>query len=142
MEGGSVFLTGPAGRKRKRATGGTVLLEVLLAMALFAISLSFLINSLAQSYRATVYSRDYTDALFEADNLMAHFWAAGMMERNSQQEGVLPSASREFAYQIRATPSPENGVGEWLNEFRGEVSWRLGGKKRAFSWHGFILDAS
>ena len=139
---GNGFSAGVSGREQKFLSAGVVLLEVLLALALFSISLSFLINSLAQSYRATVYSRDYTDAIFLADNLMAHIWAKGTMEQQAQDEGVLPAVSREFVYQVLASQSPDKDVGEWLNEFLVEVSWMLGGKKRAISLHGFIFDAS
>lgn len=139
---GKSFLTNAVGRKRRFSSEGIVLLEVLLAMAVFSISLAFLINSLAQSFRATVYSRDYTDALFLADNLMAHVWARGMMEPHHREEGVLPALSRDFAYRIEASQSTDKNVSEWLNELLVEVSWSLGGKKRAFSLHGFIFNAS
>ncbi|HOY09906.1 MAG TPA: hypothetical protein PLB05_07510 [Candidatus Omnitrophota bacterium] len=135
-------MTRASGRRGVLSPSGVVLLEVLLAMAVFSISIVFLINSLAQSFRATVYSRDYTEALFEADNLMAHIWARGMMERQNQEEGALPARPGDFKYRIRASQSADKNVGEWLNEFFVEVSWILGGKKRAFSWRGFIFDAS
>jgi len=136
------FLSGASDGPGQGAEAGVVLLEVLLAMAVFSISVVFFITSLAQSFRATVYSRDYTDALLGADNLMAHVWARGMMDRQTQETGTFPSLSRDFVYHLRASQSADANVGEGVNEFFAEVTWTLGGKKRAFSWRGFIFDAS
>ncbi len=136
------FLSGMSGGPGKWISAGFVLLEVLLAMVVFSISIVSLVNSLVQSFRAEVYSRDYTDAVSGADNLMAHVWARGMMERQTHEEGTFPVMSRDFVYHIRASQSADPNMGNGVNEFFVEVTWNLGGKKRAFSWRGFIFDAS
>ncbi len=124
------------------SVAGIVLLEVLLAIAVFSLSLTFLIHSLAQSYRATVYSRDYSKAIYISDNYMSRIFARGSIEQDKQEEGDFPDPFEEFHYALQSAQSANESVGERLNEFLFEVSWMLGGRKRSFSMQGFVFNAT
>jgi Tfp pilus assembly protein PilV len=96
---------------------GTFLIEALLAIAIMAVSLTFIIHSVVSALRASTYVSDYTQAQFIGDNIMFDFIKDGLP--SSQSKGT----NGKFSYRFQ-TKTIEETAG--LNQLHLQILWTQG----------------
>ncbi|MFC1510606.1 hypothetical protein ACFL49_02995 [Candidatus Omnitrophota bacterium] len=109
---------------------GALLMEVLLAVVILSVSLTLIVQSLASSLRATVYSLNYAKAAFLADNKMFDLFQASL----GFEEGVgvrhFDPPFDAYRYQLHQEGLKDNPK---LSMVRLDVLWGEEERERIFS---------
>lgn len=122
-----------------RKDNGAVLIEVLLAVVILASSLTLIIRSLVMSLRATVYSRDYSQAVFLLDNKLGEIVQRRFLEDSYQEEGGFPEPFEKYRYEITAQNILEEEPSGGVSEVNVLVSWESGKNERKISADTYLL---
>ena len=114
-----------------RSQKGSLLLEAMLATVIMAVSLTVIIQSLSSSYRASVYSVEYTTACMLLENSMFSVIKDGYIKAADEQEGEFPSPFDKFRYRIVAGEAADRLTPPLFTEVAARVSWTSGLKKNS-----------
>lgn len=83
---------------RRRRCAGFTLLEVLIALAVLALSMSAVIKSVAEYTNNQSYLRDRTIALWVARNVLVQFQADNEWPRVGERKGTEEMGNREWRW--------------------------------------------
>lgn len=113
----------PAGPHRARERrGGFTLLEVMVALAILAVSLVVLLGLRNRDVQLQAYARDLTRATLLARQMAAGIDLAGPPELG-YQEGDFGEDEPGFAWQRQVTPFMSEFIGDRVHEVRVSVLW-------------------
>ncbi len=106
---------------------GSFLIEVLLCVTILSISLTFIVQSMAASLRANVYSSEYMLALNIADNKMFELFKQQSIASGLQKEEKVQVGDKEFGYSLETEALTGTGFDD-LNQATVAIEWQRTGK--------------
>ncbi|MFA5059228.1 MAG: hypothetical protein WC676_01190 [Candidatus Omnitrophota bacterium] len=112
--------------KEKYRRRGSFLLEALLAVSILSVSLTLVIQSLLSTFRATVYSKDYSVAQILLDNKIQEFKQKGIVENNWDEDGRFPEPYEKYSYHIESTSAADGEKLKTVSEVIFNIFWVSG----------------
>lgn len=112
---------------RRLGRRGSFLIEALLSVMILSISLTLIVQSIASSLRAGVYSADYMLALNIAENKMFDLLREQSADSGLHEEEAVQVGGREFST-VRESNSLSGEGFEGLNEIKVAVEWKKSNK--------------
>lgn len=108
---------------------GFFLLEALVGLVIMTACISVMIYSLAQGFRATVFSRDFTAASLLAENAMSGLLIRKTIDFPLRDSGVF-DGQEKFSYEMESGQalSPEK---ESIRDVRLTVTWPSGSREQS-----------
>lgn len=119
---------------------GSLLLEALLSIVILSVSVTVVIQSMASSLRAAVYSVDYTKALFLLEDTMFGLMQEGFITPGISEERTYPAPNEKFRYVLKTEPNDEPGQ-ENINKVELSVLWETKRRESAIKLETYILNA-
>lgn len=121
--------TGKAKQWGRRGKQGAVLIEVLLAITVLSVGLTFIIHAYLSSLKGTVYAEDYTTAIILLENEMSGLMQKGYIETGLDEENNFPAPYERFRYHLTTKGVLEGEGQPFLNEVVLRCSWASGRRK-------------
>lgn len=117
---------------------GVLLIEVLLIIAVLAVALTLIIQSLTASYRALYFTRDYAQARFLLENKMMSLMKSQELAPDYYDEGRFDEPFDKFRYVIKSKEKTlgEDGV---MNEATLSILWESGSGEQSITAATFFL---
>jgi type II secretory pathway pseudopilin PulG len=123
----------------KKNLSGSILLEALLSVVILSVSIVLIVQAITSSFRATVYSTQYVEAINEIDNAMAQAIGASFQGTAIQSDaGVFDDFSGRYEYELSLADALDGGESS-LQEVKLAVKWQAGNKKNAIEMPMLIL---
>ena len=134
-------MSGYSGRsrtnRRMRNNKGSFLLEALLSVVILSVSITMIIQSMTASFRAMVYSGQYTAALILLENKMSDVIRKGFISAGLDEEDDFPEPYQRYRYFLRTNPSDED---QKINEVSLAVEWAAGKRKNRVGLTTYLLN--
>ncbi|MBF0384386.1 MAG: hypothetical protein HQL27_00805 [Candidatus Omnitrophica bacterium] len=134
---------GKRGCGNKRAS---MLIEALLSTVILSVSLTVIISSITACVRSIVYSSDYTEALFLAEDKMLKLLEKGSVAVNLKEEEAFPAPDDRFKYILQTNISEFSKAAsdlpseEKINEVALKVYWDSGKRKNALEFNTYLFN--
>ena len=116
-----------------------MLIEAMLSVAILSVSVTFVIQSLTSSLRATVYSADYTKAIVLLENKMVALFQAGFIDAGMSKEESFPDPYSEFKYALVTKKMPGSDQDN-INLVTLDVVWMSGKKKNSIFLETYLFN--
>lgn len=126
--------------RRLKSASGITLVEVLLTVVIMAVSLTLIIQSLAASMRAVVFTGDYSRAVLVAENAMFEALKERFISTGYSLQGEETVYDKEFEYELEAAPPETLPFSDsLLNEITLKVAWPSGQRQKTISIATFFF---
>ncbi len=119
---------------------GAVIIEVLLAITIMSVGLTFIIQSFVSSLRANIYTSGYSTAIILLENKMYEYRQSNVIKEDIKEEGIFEKPYDKFRYRIESKKITEEGSRKDLNEMTLRVSWSSGKRENNVSVTTYIFS--
>lgn len=124
--------------QKKSVKKGSVLIEALLSVVILSVSITFIIQSMMASLRATMYVGDYTTAIFLMENKMTELLQKKYTQAPLTETGTVSDQLKDYQYSVKAESidaSEEHGV----DDVQVEMFWQSGKKENRITVNTYVL---
>ena len=122
-------------------TKGSLLVEVLLAVVILSVSLTLIIQSMASSLRATVYSTGYSMALLLMENRLFHILYLPVTGAYAQESGQFPQPYNRYHYDLTISGLTGSEDLKKISQVDLDVSWSAKGAEKKISLATYQMNA-
>jgi Tfp pilus assembly protein PilV len=120
---------------------GSVLVEVLLAVMILGVGITWVIQSMVASLRVSRQSPDYTTALILLENEMTRLMREKTIVSDFAEQKHFPAPDDPYTCSLTARPAPGDEDGG-INEVTAAISWKSGRRNNKIILKTFLLNAS
>lgn len=120
---------------------GSVLVEVLLAVMILGVGLTWVIQSMAASLRVSRQSPDYTTALILLENEMTGLMREKTIASDFALQKHFPAPDDRYTCSLTARPASVDEAGR-INEVTAQIFWKSGRRNNKITLKTFLLNAS
>ena len=131
--------------KRLHKQQGSLLLEVLMAIVILSIGLTFIIQSQSSSLRALNYGSNYSHAAFLIDNKLSEILLNKIIDKNFHDSGNFNSPFQAFHFEISTSPitwPDDETFSETVSQIKLNLTWPNGTKTQDISTTLCLLHAT
>ncbi len=119
---------------------GALLLEALLAVSIVAFGLTAVIYSYLSSFRASVYTGDYSLAAILLESKMSDLVYRNFIEDAIDEESAFPEPYQRFRYKLTTRNSNQGGKPGDLNEVVLSILWDSGKRKNNITLTTYLFN--
>lgn len=134
----------------KRSKQGSILIEAILAVVILSLFLTTVIRSFLVSITATVYSANYTKAIFLAESKIFDYIVYPFLDTSIQDEGNFHAPFENYKYDvtsdqitrdnIEAQMAWQEGEPIEVSEINMDISWPSGSNEQKISLLMYLLN--
>lgn len=126
--------------KARRAEKGSVLVEVLAAVVILGVGLTWVIQSMTASLKVSRQSPDYTTALILLENEMTALMSERTIAADFAKHTRFPAPQDKYICSVTARPAHRNETDN-VNEVSAQIAWRSGRRDHKIILKTFLLNA-
>ena len=119
---------------------GALLIEALLIISILAVSLTVIIQSFLSSYRASVYTKEYSLAALLLENKMSELLQKRFIKSTLNEENYFASPYEKFRYHLETKALGQGAPGISLNEAKLSILWQEGRRSNAINLTTYLLN--
>ena len=111
-----------------------------MTVAILAVGLTVIINSFLSSFRANVYSQDYTLAVNLLENKLHALKQDGFIEATLDESGLFEPPFEKFRFHLASHPAKDGDETSNLNQVMLEVAWASGRKENKIAVTTYLFN--
>ncbi len=118
---------------------GSVLVEVLLAVMILGVGLTWVIQSMTASLKVSRQNPDYTAALILLENEMTQLISEKTIASDFAQQKRFPPPDDKYSCSLTARPISRDEA-DHVNEVTAQISWKTGRRNNKIILKTFLLN--